>query len=707
MTRAFWCVLLLALAASAASSQSRLWDELNGVAGFTTIQEGAGGRLFGIRGDAVVYTSSDRGLTWRGTTVLGGSVVSLFARGPRVIAARFDSRATNFYQFHLSTDNGDTWTRITTASNTNRTLMGFTDEGTAYAFFRDSFFGLPAGPYFLLRYDAGGTWQNSGVSLPGTVSASPNTITAALIDHAGDILFGCSVAGLVVTHDFGATWVQQFAGRGVTALAVTPDNSIYLAADPAVTDGGVYVSTDGARSWSYLGFSEKRVSALTADSAGNIIASTADGFYRLSPGGDTWDYASPFSELFNVMISTAGNTILASSGTWGQFRSNDGGTTWVQSGPRKRDVFSIVATPSGTTIAGTVGARTFVSFDDGANWTQALEGAICDNIFSLAAYGGTVYAGTECGIYRSTDEGLSWSSAGTDAETGPVASIAVQHDDGDVYAGTLFGVLRSSDGGLTWQQSGLGTERIVALATGPSGQVYAATARAGVFESDDDGASWMARGLVRDDIESIHADALGTLFVGCYGGVARSTDGGASWDEVTFTDGYVTGLASLGAQAVYAATPGGVFTSANEGASWTALDAAGLSYTHVLSLSFDARGVLFAGTYNGGVYRTSRTLTGIEESAPLPAAFGLAQNYPNPFNPETVVEYDVPAGAAVPVRVAVYDLLGREVATLAAGPQAPGAHRVRWNAGGLPGGVYFLRMLAGPHAEVRKMLLVR
>jgi ligand-binding sensor domain-containing protein len=704
VARLFFLVLVIV---AGASSQGALWNEFNGVAGFSAIREGAGGILFGSRGDGVLYSSTDRGQSWRGATVFGGTMVSLYARGANLIVGRFDTRAANFYQIHISRDNGATWTRVTTSNNTGRQMMGFDDSSHAFGYFRDSFFGTPAGPYFLVKYDGAGAWPIVGNQLPNAASVAPNVVSAHAIDHTGAILIGASRAGLFVTRDQGVTWETQFAGRGISALSVTPDNHIYLAADPTVADGGIYVSSDGAVSWNYLGFADKRVAALCADSSGNVIASTADGFYRLSAGSDTWDYASPFSELFEIMVATGGNTVLASSGTWGQFRSLDGGDTWVQSGPRKRDVYAILVTSSGTTIAGTLGARTFASTDEGANWSQAPEGAICDNVVALAEAGGAVLAGTECGLYRSVDEGVTWARDAEVLLDGPVSSLAVNPFDGAVYAGTYFGVARSTDAGLSWSPAGLGTDHVTGLAVGPSGKLFALTAATGVHVSSDNGATWTGRGLVRDDLQSLHVDAAGTVLVGLFGGVARSTDDGASWSTTSFAASYIAGITSLGAQSVYAASANGIYRSSDEGSTWTILDGSGLAYPHVIALSFDNRGVLFAGTYNGGVFRTGRTLSGVQAEPALPSAYGLKQNYPNPFNPATIIEYTVPAGAPAEVRVTVYDLLGREVASLASGPSTPGVHRVRWDAGAAPGGVYFVRMTSRAGLETRKMLLLR
>ncbi|MBK6911678.1 MAG: T9SS type A sorting domain-containing protein [bacterium] len=93
------------------------------------------------------------------------------------------------------------------------------------------------------------------------------------------------------------------------------------------------------------------------------------------------------------------------------------------------------------------------------------------------------------------------------------------------------------------------------------------------------------------------------------------------------------------------------------------------------------------------------------ESPTLPAVFNLAQNYPNPFNPETVIEFALPKAANTLLKV--YDLLGREVATLADAPLEAGVHRVAFNGKTLASGVYFYRIEAGDFRSVRKMVLMK
>jgi hypothetical protein len=111
-----------------------------------------------------------------------------------------------------------------------------------------------------------------------------------------------------------------------------------------------------------------------------------------------------------------------------------------------------------------------------------------------------------------------------------------------------------------------------------------------------------------------------------------------------------------------------------------------------------------------GLHFNNATATGVSEIASgLPGTFGLDQNFPNPFNPSTMITFHVPAAATV--RLTVFDVLGREVATLVNDDRAAGIHRIAWNAAGLASGVYFYRLDArsanGVFSDVKRMLLVR
>jgi len=95
-----------------------------------------------------------------------------------------------------------------------------------------------------------------------------------------------------------------------------------------------------------------------------------------------------------------------------------------------------------------------------------------------------------------------------------------------------------------------------------------------------------------------------------------------------------------------------------------------------------------------------------------PNEISLWPNYPNPFNPTTGIRYAVPGtrdqgSGASNVKLAVYDLLGREVSVLVNERKAPGSYTETFDASGLASGVYLYRLTAGSFVLTRKMVFVR
>jgi hypothetical protein len=97
--------------------------------------------------------------------------------------------------------------------------------------------------------------------------------------------------------------------------------------------------------------------------------------------------------------------------------------------------------------------------------------------------------------------------------------------------------------------------------------------------------------------------------------------------------------------------------------------------------------------------------TDVLESDALPSIFALDQNYPNPFNPTTTIRYGLPNHSHV--TLTVDNTLGQQVATRVQGEQDAGYHEVRFDASGLPSGVYLYLLTAGSFMQTRKMLIVK
>jgi hypothetical protein len=96
---------------------------------------------------------------------------------------------------------------------------------------------------------------------------------------------------------------------------------------------------------------------------------------------------------------------------------------------------------------------------------------------------------------------------------------------------------------------------------------------------------------------------------------------------------------------------------------------------------------------------------------PLPVDFSLSQNFPNPFNPETRLSFAIAGGSHQEgkpmVVLKIYDLLGREVATLVNEELSPGYYERTWNASAYSSGIYIARLTAESHQMTKKLLLIR
>ncbi len=115
------------------------------------------------------------------------------------------------------------------------------------------------------------------------------------------------------------------------------------------------------------------------------------------------------------------------------------------------------------------------------------------------------------------------------------------------------------------------------------------------------------------------------------------------------------------------------------------------------------------GNAGGEVFAVARFLpsnvTAIKEINSTPKSFALYQNYPNPFNPTTAITYQLSANSHVTLKV--YDILGREVATLVNQKEIAGSHSVTFDGSRLASGVYFYRLVAGSYTATKKLILIK
>jgi hypothetical protein len=142
----------------------------------------------------------------------------------------------------------------------------------------------------------------------------------------------------------------------------------------------------------------------------------------------------------------------------------------------------------------------------------------------------------------------------------------------------------------------------------------------------------------------------------------------------------------------------------------------GLGYYYSESRELTFQGDKLKYAIISGVEHGIKTNAGHEEN--IPVSYSLSQNYPNPFNPETTIEYAIPvktrhASSLQHVTLKVYNVLGREVATLVDEYKQAGNYKVKLNAGHLErsremtSGVYFYQLKAGSSVETKKMIMLK
>ena len=341
------------------------------------------------------------------------------------------------------------------------------------------------------------------------------------------------------------------------------------------------------------------------------------------------------------------------------------------------------------------------------------------------------------GLYYSDDDGKTWTDPFLDLTGGPGgAPDGIDDPVAQVYAisedilGTLYisanngDMYRSFDGGGTWQkakQLPMGSaDTPWSLEADPTlpGKLYAGTFGDSLYVTTNFGETWTkpeGNGLGNGHIFDIEFDPLsGNLFVGTAQGVYYSADGGDNWNglnaafpeptvppevrHISFDENGVLYVGTWGQ---------GVWASTNWQA--TALADFALQVGEISDLVISDGGV-YVLTSGAEMIRFdalsfSSSVDTEEETAELPTAYALEQNYPNPFNPVTSIAFSLPATQNV--NLAVYDVLGRRVATLVNGPLAAGQHQVQFNAASLPSGMYLYRLTTPAGAVSKKMVLLK
>jgi photosystem II stability/assembly factor-like uncharacterized protein len=421
-------------------------------------------------------------------------------------------------------------------------------------------------------------------------------------------------------------WTQTGGPRGgvIMSFVRCPDNSMLAMPET----GGIFRTADHGATWTYcplLKWISIRCAAVTP--AGHIfVGSLGGGVFRSTDSGRTWTQVDGGPTSLDLSVEA----IAVNSRGWiylfkykGVYRSKDDGATWVMLRGRiiagSHDLVNAAIVNSHDQLfAGFVSKGVYRSTDDGVTWTAVNRGLSIAGILSLAVDASDhLFAGSGA-IFRSINNGASWSKVmsfpATITYIGQVKSLTVT-PDGQILAGTFRGgVYRSSDGGDTWTlvNTGLHDLWVTGVGSDASGYVFAGTnGGAGLYRSRTSSIHWTIsnRGLVDTNVSALACNSAGDLFAGTnylwYGsGTFRSADGGANWQKRGLTDKEVNGIALNPSGHVFVGTWHGLFRSKDRGRTWTAVNA-GLPYLFIQALAINAAGSIFISPLDHGVYRST------------------------------------------------------------------------------------------------------
>jgi len=392
------------------------------------------------------------------------------------------------------------------------------------------------------------------------------------------------------------------------------------------------------------------------------------------------------------------------------------------------------------------------------NTLNKFSSQICDK-YNSGSYGILSAGDTSHGsFFISTDAGQSWALHGTmpdttwitDGFTFPTPSTGYAIGISAVTSQNLnkYWILKTTDSGSTWKSLanpvGSNYEFYDIFFLNPNTGFIAAKYlngpnwwQGGVMRTTDGGTGWTM--IPIDSLESVYSVCFVNSLTGFIGGytvtptsfVYKSTDAGFTWvdcglsisshriDKISFFTGSGTGIflsnsVDQNTQCVWATN--------NYGVTWhdtcffnpQAIPQA--LYLGSTTNMFFGMGDWYTDIW---IYHTTDggLPIGIKPiSQNIPDKFALYQNNPNPFNPTTTIKFAIPnpsEGGAVIVTLKIYDVLGREVASLIpplwGGEEGlhPGTHEVEWDASNYASGIYFSQLRAGDFIQTKKMVLLK
>jgi photosystem II stability/assembly factor-like uncharacterized protein len=335
-------------------------------------------------------------------------------------------------------------------------------------------------------------------------------------------------------------------------------------------------------------------------------------------------------------------------------------------------------------------------------------------------------------IRKTTNSGSNWSPQVSGFSNEYLYSVFFIDANTGLVCGSQGLILRTTNGGTNWNSIPSGTTNTLSTihfavsATYMTGYISGGAASEGtIVKTSNQGLSWTASTVGTNWLFGIYCVSFEEIWaVGFNGTILHTTNGGTNWmpqSSGTTNRLLVVNFLDLntGWSVGYSGT---IIKTTNSGVNWnlqisgTTVNLWGLHFRNTLSGWAAGWTGTILHTTTGGVVPVKSISTSVPET------IKLYQNYPNPFNPSTKIKFDIGPpfnshlrkegtmrNAAVVLKV--YNILGKEIATLVNEKLKPGTYEIEWSAkvGTLnyPSGVYYYKLTAGEYSKTKKMLLIK
>jgi photosystem II stability/assembly factor-like uncharacterized protein len=452
---------------------------------------------------------------------------------------------------------------------------------------------------------------------------------------------GGGYARLYRTSNDGVLWTLSNTGLpdGADPVDFTVNgSSIFVSTHGVGISGdheyGIYRSTDSGATWTAVnnGLPNNVVGGNSAElfaAYGDLYVSTTYPFnepmvYKSSDNGNRWSVVGSTCFKNNqpaLAFAAAGGYVFAGLGSYSSvFRTANGGTSWepAKNGLANSAVLSLMKQNERLYAGSQEGL--YYSTDKGAHWTEMANGLRAGlPITTMEQNGSNIFLGTDgWGVYRSTDNGANWFPINNGLNGLYSENInELFFANNTLFAATWEGVYKSTDNGSSWIHSSKGLPKqfdgfveTKALAS-IGGILYVGTSLNKIYKSTDNGAIWTFSGNGISTYASTIYDILSTgndLYAATEDGVYKSTNQGVSWNFIGL-GGPVKRLETYGnGKAIFASKYGatiltglGIFASTDSGSTWQRYDQGLFSSSSVRALLVD-KNLIYGGTDTRSVW---------------------------------------------------------------------------------------------------------